>query len=75
MPYLLIKKKYAGRNIAMPITVMFAGFGLVVAYSMGFFPLWIFVPPVFIVMIILVYKVTAWVTSRKQLIGGEEGGA
>lgn len=75
MPYLLIKKKYAGRNIAMPITVMFAGFGLVVAYSLGFFPLWIFVPPVFIVMIILVYKVTAWVTSRKQLIGGEEGGA
>lgn len=75
MPYILLKKKWSGRNVAMPINITFTAFGLVMAYGMGLLPLWIFIPPVFIIMVILVYKITVWITSRKQLIGGEEGGA
>lgn len=55
----------------LPITILFAGMGLVMSFGMGFFPIWIFFIIVVIVCLIIVYKIKGWATQS----WGSEGGA
>jgi len=65
-PYVLIKRK--GKDVPLPVLAMFATFGSVLAYGMGFFPLWFFVIPTFLSIIIIVYKVISFITGRNSLV-------
>jgi len=68
MPYLFIKRK--GKDVPLPVLTTFAGFGSIMAYGMGFFPLWFFVIPIFLCILTIVYKVASWILGKKELVGG-----
>jgi hypothetical protein len=61
--------KYTLYNKEVPSTVMvsFALMGTVLAFGMGLFPLWIFIPPVIVVSMIFIYKV---INYYKSVRGG-----
>jgi hypothetical protein len=73
MPYVIIKKR--AKNVPLPVLTTFALFGAMFAYAVGFFPLWFFIVPTFLCIIILVYKGLSWVTSNKELINSGTGGS
>ena len=65
--------KISSREVPSTIVVTFALMGIMLAFGMGLFPLWIFIPPTIVFSMIFVYKVINWVKEqRKQPKGGEE---
>jgi len=60
------------KELPFIIQIGFTVLGLLMAFSMGLFPLWIIALLVAIVMILFVYKVIGWVKSRKEGGGDAE---
>jgi hypothetical protein len=46
-----------------PLFLMFAGMGAVLAFGLGFFPLWLFFVAVIFVVLIIVYRLKSWIMT------------
>jgi hypothetical protein len=72
MPFMIAKKRLV-KNVPAPVQMTFTLFGFFLAFGMGLFPLWIFIPPTIILFLAIIYKTWTWITSRKQLVSSREG--
>jgi hypothetical protein len=58
--YMLFEK-----SVPIPVTLSFTLMGCLLAFGMGLFPIWVFIPPAIIIMLSYLYKVVTWVKSRR----------
>ena len=64
-PYMIVKRRGI-KNVPQPVFYSFALFGFFMAFAMGLFPLWIFIPPSILLILFLFYKVWGWARSGKK---------
>ena len=57
IPYILLTKKKKRGNVPLPIILAMGVMGAILAYGLGFFPIWVFILPVLLLIIILIYTI------------------